>query len=49
MQFAENIEASWQEDYYFITTMPDTIQLVQPRTEFENYSGNSPDLVCSVL
>jgi hypothetical protein len=40
MQVAENVEANWQEGYCFIMTMPDFIQLKQPRREFKNYSGN---------
>jgi hypothetical protein len=54
MQFAENIDANWQEGYCFVMTMPDPIQPEQPGREFKNYSGNflnvrltSPGLVSS--
>jgi hypothetical protein len=40
MQFAENVQASWQEGYCFIVTRPDPIQPKQPRRELKNYSGN---------
>jgi hypothetical protein len=30
MEFAENIEANWQEGYCFIMTMPDPIQPGNP-------------------
>jgi hypothetical protein len=40
MQVAEKVEANWQEGYCFITTMPNLIQLKQPRREFKNDSGN---------
>jgi hypothetical protein len=40
MQFTENVQANWQEEYCFIMTMPDPIQPEQPRREFRNYSGN---------
>jgi hypothetical protein len=40
MQFADNIEAIWQEGYSFTVTMPDPIQPEQPRREFKNYSGD---------
>jgi hypothetical protein len=40
MQFAENVQANWQEEYCFIKTMPDPTQPEQPRREFRNYSGN---------
>jgi hypothetical protein len=40
MQFAQNVHANWQLEYCFKMTMTDPIQLVQPRREFKNYSGN---------
>jgi hypothetical protein len=40
LQFAENVQANWQEEYYFFMTMPDPIQPEQPRREFKKYSGN---------
>jgi hypothetical protein len=40
MQFAENVQANWQEGYSFFITMPGTIQPQQLRREFMNYSGN---------
>jgi hypothetical protein len=47
MQFTENVQTNWQEGYYFIMTMPDLIQLKQPRREFKNYSGQWELLPCS--
>jgi hypothetical protein len=41
MQFAEKVQANWQELYWFIMTLPDPIQPEQTRREFKNYSGNS--------
>jgi hypothetical protein len=40
MQFAENVQATWQEVYCFIMTMPDSIQPNQSRREFKNYNEN---------
>jgi hypothetical protein len=40
MQFAENVQVSWQEGYCFIMTMQDPIHPEQLRREFKNYSGN---------
>jgi hypothetical protein len=40
MQFAENVQANWQEEYCCIMTMPDLIQLEQPIRELKNFSGN---------
>jgi hypothetical protein len=40
MQFAENVQANWQEGHCFIMTMPDPIQPEKPRRGFKNYSGN---------
>jgi hypothetical protein len=40
MQFAENVQANWQQRYCFIMTMPGPIQSKEPRREFKNYSGN---------
>jgi hypothetical protein len=40
MQFAENVQANWQEGYCFIMTIPGPIQPKQPRRKFKNYSGN---------
>jgi hypothetical protein len=39
MQFAENVQANWQDAYCFIMTMPELVQSEQPRREFKNYSG----------
>jgi hypothetical protein len=36
MKFAENVQASWQEGYYFIVTMPDPIQPEQLKIEFKS-------------
>jgi hypothetical protein len=41
MQFAENIQANWQEGYCFIIAIPDPMQPRQQRREFKNYSGTS--------
>jgi hypothetical protein len=40
IQFAENVQANWQEGYCFSMTLPDPIQPKQPRREFKNYTGN---------
>jgi hypothetical protein len=40
MQSAEDGQANWQERYYFIKTVPDPIELEQPRREFKNCSGS---------
>jgi hypothetical protein len=40
MQFAENIQAKWQDEYCRIMTIPDPIRPKQPRREFKNYNGN---------
>jgi hypothetical protein len=40
MQFAENVQANWQEMYCFIMIMPDPIQSEQHKREFKNNSGN---------
>jgi hypothetical protein len=40
LQFAENLQANWQEGYCFIKTMPDTTEPEKPRGEFRNCSGN---------
>jgi hypothetical protein len=40
MQFAENIQAKWQDDYCLIMTIPDSIRPQQPRREFKNCNGN---------
>jgi hypothetical protein len=53
MRFAKNAQASWQEEYCFVMTMPESIHPEQPRREFKNYSGkflnmsNSLDLAPS--
>jgi hypothetical protein len=44
IQFAENFQANWQEEYYFIMTIPDSTQPEQPRRKFKNYSENSQNI-----
>jgi hypothetical protein len=43
MQFAENFQANWQEEYCFITRLPEPIQ---PELQWEllEYPPHSPDL-----
>jgi hypothetical protein len=40
MQFAENVQANWQEEYCFDKTMPDPIHPEHLRREFKHCSGN---------
>jgi hypothetical protein len=41
MQLAENFQADWQEEYFFIMIMPDPIQPKQPRRESKCSLGTS--------
>jgi hypothetical protein len=45
MQFAENLQAKWQEGYCYIMAMLDPIQPENPRREFKNYSGNNSNIL----
>jgi hypothetical protein len=54
MQFAENIQANWQDGNCFIMAMPDPIQSQQPTREFQELQWEllehppySPDLAPS--
>jgi hypothetical protein len=46
MQFTENVQANWQEEYCFIMTMPDPIQPKQPK-RIQELQWELPELLPS--